>query len=63
MKVEQYTCVLLHEFVDGDNKFQIEEPIVMKMCSDRTFGCEAIDIHRMLDRFTHEVLQRSIPNG
>lgn len=59
MEVEEYTLILKHEYVVGDNKIQIDEPIIMKMCADRSFMSGGINLNAMLDRFTHEVLQRS----
>lgn len=58
MPIEEYTLILKHEYVNGGQKYQIDEPIVMKMCVFHGDGSPAFELNRMLDRFTHEVLQR-----
>lgn len=58
MPTEEYTLILKHEYVNGDQNYKIDEPIVMKMCVCLGDGSTAIDLNRMLDRFKHEVLQR-----
>ena len=56
MKMEQYTFVLKHEFVDGENSFPLEEPIVFRMVYDRSQGCQPILMNEMLERFKQAIL-------
>ena len=58
MKIEQYTFILKHEFVDGDMSYPLEEPIILRMACDRSQGGIPIQINEMLDRFRWEILNR-----
>ena len=63
LSYEMYTLVLKHEIFDGENTYQIEEPLVFKQMFDMRFGSVPYCLREMLDRFTAEVMKRNIERG
>ncbi|MGX8702872.1 MAG: hypothetical protein ACSW8H_00300 [bacterium] len=59
MKCEQYTLILRHDMVIGDDRIKLSPPLVMQYSVDRTFNPgQAILLNEMMDRFKDEVLKK-----
>ena len=58
MTFETYTLILKHCFEENGEIVQIEDPLVVKYCTDRMIGSVPILINRMFDEMKHEALKR-----
>ena len=60
MIFETYTLILKHDYeMDGEVWSRIDEPLIVKYCTDRTITGTGILINRMFDEMKHEVLKRA----
>ena len=51
IKFERYKLVLRHDFVDGEDVHEIEKPIVVQYCFDRSNGMSgAYIINEMIEK-------------
>lgn len=63
MSFEQYTLILRHDWVQttlkGDERIQIDEPLVMRYSVDRVMAPgPAVILNNMMDDFKTEILKR-----
>lgn len=56
IKFERYKLVLRHEFVDGENVCEIEKPIVVQYCVDRSCRGSSIIVNEMIEKLRHHML-------
>ena len=59
---EIYRLRLDHFFDDGENRHQIEEPLVIQMMVDSTYMPVPVCLNNMLDKMREELLNR-VPKG
>jgi len=60
MTFEGYRLKLEHFIRDGEgNNHRIEEPLVVQMLYDRTYGDRAVCLNRMLDQMRETMLNQT----
>lgn len=59
---EVYRLTLEHFIWYGEDRHQLEEPLVVQMIVDRQYAPTAICLNRMLDMMRNEVLKRATEN-
>lgn len=57
MTNEIYRLTLEHYIDDGENRYRIDEPLVVQMIVDRQYTPTAICLNRMLDMMREELLK------
>lgn len=57
MMNEIYRLRLDHYMDDGENKHQLEEPIVVSMVMDRRFAPAPVCLNRMMDMMREQMLK------
>lgn len=59
MSCEQYTLILRHDMVNGDERIQISQPLIMRYSVDRFYAPGAgVILNRMMDDFKAEILKK-----
>lgn len=58
MTYETYRLTLEHYIGYGEDKHQLDEPLVVQMVVDRQYAPTAICLNRMLDMMREELLRR-----
>ena len=59
MSFEQYTLILRHDWVQGEDRMQVEPPLIMRYSVDRVMAPgPAVILNSMMDEFKREVLKR-----
>ena len=56
--LEQYTLILRHEAVYGEDRVQLDPPLILKAVYDRKLGGSPVFLNDMLDRFKGELIRR-----
>lgn len=62
IKLERYTLVLRHDFVDGEDVHEIEKPLVVQYCVGRRYGGSSIIVNEMIDKLRDAVLNEEVYN-
>lgn len=56
IKFERYKLVLRHDFVDGEDVHEIEKPLVIQYCVDRSYGGGSIIVNEMIEKLRYHML-------
>lgn len=56
---EVYKLTLNHYMDDGENRFSLDEPLVVQMIVDRRYTPVPICLNRMMDMMRDEMLKRT----
>jgi len=60
IKFERYKLVLHHDFVDGEEIHEIEKPLVIQCCFDRTYWANTVILNNMIDKLRDAVLNEEV---